>query len=231
VLRRPTILAALAATLVLTTRPTPAGAQASSSSTSSSGSSSSYYAQGYTLTVPAAGIPVGDPNATSPEFVFQNTPAGAIVAPPDGSNPMTFLPNSIGYTPPGSTATSPYVIIDLLKKDGSQFGLSFFNTPLVQGNVFHVDLDINTALQSNPPTFVSNPPPAGSNLPIVSLVPDPPPATSTPPPSASGGSTQTTTTTTTTTTETPEPLSLVLWSVLAGIGFWSARRRRSLWGA
>jgi hypothetical protein len=216
-MRSPTILAALAATLVLNAHPTPAGADGSSSSTS--GSTGSYYAQGYTLKIPSGGIPVGDPNAMSPELVFQNTPAGAIVAPSDGSNPMTFLPDSVGYTPPGSTATSPYVIFDLLKKDGSQFGLSFFNTPLVQGNVFHVNLDINTALQSNPPTFVSNPPAAGSNLPIVSLVPDPPAVTSTPSSSTSGN-------TQTTATETPEPLSLVLWSVLASIGLWSARRLR-----
>jgi hypothetical protein len=214
-MRSPTILAALAAALVLITRPTPAGAQDSSSTTS--GSTGSYYAQGYTLTIPASGIPVSDPNPTSPEFVFQNTPAGAIVAPSDGSNLMTILPDSIGYTAPGSTATSPYEIVDLFKKDGSQFGLSFFNTPLVQGNVFHVDLDISTALQSNPPTFVSNAPPAGSNLPIVSLVPDPPPAMSNPSSSTSS---------TTTTTDTPEPISLVLWSVLAGIALWSARRKR-----
>jgi hypothetical protein len=220
-MRSPTILAALAASLILTTRPTPAGAQASSSSTS--GSTGSHYAQGYTLKFPAGGVPVGDPNATSPEFVFQNTPAGAIVAPSDGSNPMTFLPDSIGYTPPGSTTTSPYVIFDLLKKDGSQFGLSFFNTALVQGNVFHVDLDINKALQSNPPTFVSDAPPAGSNLPIVSLVPDPPPAASNPSSSASSSSS---TTTTAQSTDVPEPLSLILWSVLTGLGLWRAHRLR-----
>jgi hypothetical protein len=215
-MRCPTILAALAALLLLGIGPSSAAAQGSSSSTGSTTSSS--YAQGYTLTIPAGGVPVGDPNATSPEFVFQNTPAGAIVAPSDGSNPMTFLPNSIGYVAPGSTATSPYVVFDLLKKDGSQFGLSFFNTPLVQGNLFHVDLDINTALQSNPPTFVSNPPPAGSNLPIVTLVPDPAPA------SASSS----TATATATTTDTPEPLSLILWSVLTGMGLWHARRRYTL---
>jgi hypothetical protein len=215
-MRSPTVLAALAALLVLTTRPTPAGADNVSSSTGGTGSS--YYAQGYTLTVPAGGVPVGDPNATSPEFIFQNTPAGAIVAPSDGSNPLTFLPDSVGYTAPGSTTSSPYVIFDLLKKDGSQFGLSFFNTPLVQGNVFHVNLDINTALQSSPPTFVSNPPAAGSNLPIVSLVPDPPATTMTPSAVTTQGS-----------SDVPEPLSLLLWSVLAGIGLWHARclRRRA----
>ncbi len=213
-MRCPTALAALAAALVLAAQPTPAGAQ---STDSNSSSTTPFYAQGYTLTIPAGGIPVGDPNATSPEFVFQNTPAGAIVAPSDGSNPMTFLPDSIGYTPPGSTTSSQYVIVDALKLDGSQFGLSFFNTALVQGNVFHVDLDINSALQSNPPTFVSNLPTADSNLPTVSLVPD---ATT-----QSTGST-TTTPTNPQSTEIPEPLSLVVWSALTGIGLWQACRLR-----
>jgi hypothetical protein len=126
---------------------------------------------------------------------------------------MTFLPDSIGYTPPGSSgAASPYVIVDLLKNDGSAFGLSFFNTGLVPGNIFHVNLDINTALQSDPPTFVSN-------LPGVSLIPD---ATA---PVGSGGSTGTSGGTTPA-TDNPEPLSLLLWSALAGIGLWYARRLR-----
>jgi hypothetical protein len=224
-MRCPTFLAALAACFCLTAFTTPAGAQ---SSDTGSGSTTPYYAQPYTLTIPAGGIPLGDSSATTPELVFPNTPSGAIVAPPDPNNPgqvlnpMTYLPDSIGYSSSSSSSSSsksPYVIFDLLKTDGSQFGLSFFPNPnvnppttagLVPGDIFHVTLDINQALQSNPPTFVSN-------LPGVSLMPD---ATS------QSGTSTSTTTTTTPTTMTPEPFSLVVWSALTGLGLWHARRMR-----
>jgi len=202
-MRCPTILAALAAVLVLAARPTPAAAQ----------STASYYPQSYTLTVPAGGIPAANVNATPtppPQFIFDLNPTGAIVAPPDPSNPGSSL-NPLSTLTDANGFSPSYV--DALKNDGSQFAISFA-APVTQGDVFKTTLDINSALQSNPPTFVSEAPAAGSNLPTISLVPVPTVQVDT------QGSTSSQT------TDTPEPLSLLLWSALTGIGLWYARRLR-----
>ena len=159
-MRCPTILAALAVVLVLAARPTPAAAQ----------STPSYYTQSYTLTVPAGGIPAANVNATPtppPQFVFDLNPTGAIVAPPDPSNPGSSL-NPLSTLTDANGFSPSYV--DGLKNDGSQFAISFA-APVTQGDVFTTTLDINSALQSSPPTFVSEAPAAGSNLPMISLVP------------------------------------------------------------
>jgi hypothetical protein len=202
-MRCPTILAALAAVLVLAARPTPAAAQ----------STPSYYTQDYTLTVPAGGIPAANVNATPtppPQFIFDLNPTGAIVAPPDPSNsggslnPLSTLTDATGFSPS---------YVDALKNDGSQFAISFA-APVTQGDVLKATLDINSALQSNPPTFVSEAPAAGSNLPTISLVPVPAAQVDT------GGST------TSQTTDTPEPVSVLFWSALMGIGLWYRRRLR-----
>jgi hypothetical protein len=203
-MRCPTFLAALAAALIVAARPTPAAAQ----------STPSYYTQSYTLTVPAGGIPAADVNATPtppPQYIFNLSPTGAIVAPPDPSNSGSTL-NPLGTLTDSSGFSPSYV--DALKNDGSQFAISFA-APVTQGDVFTTTLDINSALQSNPPTFVSEAPAAGSNLPTISLVPVPAAQVDT-----SGSSTPQT-------TDTPEPLSLFLWSALMGIGIWYARRQRS----
>ena len=207
-MRSPTILAALATVLVLTAQATPAGAQSSDSS------NTPFYSQGYTLTVPAGGIPAVDVNASPtppPQFIFDLNPTGAIVAPPDPSNPGSSL-NPLSTLTDANGFSPSYV--DALKNDGSQFAISF-GSPLTQGDVFNTTLDINTALQSNPPTFVSEAPAAGSNLPIISLVPD-----------AAAPTSSQTSTTTSQATDTPEPLSVLLWSALTGVGLWYARRRR-----
>jgi hypothetical protein len=208
VMRSPTILAALATVLVLTAQATPAGAQSSDSS------NTPFYSQGYTLTVPAGGIPAVDVNATPtppPQFIFDLNPTGAIVAPPNSSpppvslNPLSTLSDSSGFSPS---------YVDALKDDGSQFAISFASA-VAAGDVLHTTLDINSSLQSNPPTFVSEAPAAGSNLPIISLVPD-----------AAAPTSSQTSTTTSQATDTPEPLSVLLWSALTGVGLWYARRRR-----
>ena len=202
-MRCPTILAVLAAVLVLAARPTPAAAQ----------STPSYYTQSYTLTVPAGGIPAANVNATPtppPQFIFDLSPTGAIVAPPDPANPGSTL-NPLSTLTDANGFSPSYV--DALKNDGSQFAISFA-APVTQGDVFTTTLDINSALQSNPPTFVSEAPAAGSNLPTITLVPVTSGQTSTPPPTSSG------------VTDNPEPMSLLLWSALTGIGLWYARRLR-----
>lgn len=209
-MRCPTILAVLAAVLVLADRPTPAGAQSTDSS-----STTPFYTQSYTLTVPTGGIPAADVNATPtppPQFIFDLNPTGAIVAPPDPANPGKFL-NPLSTLSDANGFSPPYV--NALKDDGSQFAISFA-APVTAGDVFKTTLEINSALQSNPPTFVSQAPTAGSNLPIISLVPD-----AVVPINTSGSGS-----TTSQTTDTPEPLSLLLWSALTGAGVWYAHRLR-----
>jgi hypothetical protein len=191
--RRFHILAAVAATLALNSRAMPASAD-------------SLTTADYTLTA-TGGLPAADPNATAPQVILTINPPGGIVPPtptadnPTG-NPLTILSGSTGFNQQG--------LVNLLSKDNTQFGLSFFGSGLSADGNLHFSLSIDGAL-SSPPTFTSN-------LPNVQVTLDPattPPtgSDSTPPTSPSN--------------ETPEPMSLVLWSTLTGVGLWQVRRRRS----
>jgi hypothetical protein len=213
---RPTILAALAAalTLALAGRPTPATADSMSSTTSLT-------MVDYTLTADN-GLPAADPNATAPQVVATIIPPGGIVPPPattdnPNGNPLTILPDSAGFNQQG--------LIDLLSKDNKQFGFSFFDSgllPASQGGKLHFALSIDQALASSPPTFQT---PDGihivpDNMPVVTPPTSGSGSGSTTPPTDSGSSQ------TSDPSQVPEPMSLVLWTTLAGAGFWRVRRQR-----
>jgi hypothetical protein len=222
VMRRcPIILAAIAAALFLATRPMSAGAD-------SINSSPDLTTVDYTLTS-ASGLPAADPNAQEPQVVATVVPPGGVVPPPstDGSSggsasPLTILPDSAGFDQKG--------LLVLLRdsKPGEppkqEFGLSFFGQgllPASQGGKLHFALSIDKALTSQPPSFIA---PAGISI-LPDAVPTPPTTDPTPTP------TTTDPTPTPPSSEIPEPMSLVLWSAMAGLGLWRIRRPRPDAGA
>lgn len=212
--RCPSILAAIAVALLLASHPTPAGADRIAS-------------VNYTMTA-QGGLPAADLNATSPQVVATVKPPGGIVPPPstDGKaeeSPLTILDDSAGFDQKG--------LLVLLrdnsdKKDEplkQEFGLSFFGTgllPASEGGKLHFALSVDKALESTPPMFDA---PAG-----ISILPDTMP-TATPPVTTADATPPEATPTVpvTPTLDTPEPMSLVLWSAMAGLGLWRVRRSRS----
>ena len=154
-------------------------------------------------------LPVPDASSQGPQVVALVTPTGGIVPPTlvDGSqgSPLTVLPDSSGFD-------SNQLVVGLKDTTSAtgpeqQFGLAFYGQGLQTGGVGHFALSIDSALASNPPTLQSQ-------TPGIIILPDPPTATNpitlgggdNPGPTSGGGH------------ETPEPLSMVLWSaVIVGV--------------
>lgn len=166
----------------------------------------------YRLTSTSA-IPVPDANATAPQVVAAIVPPGAVVPPTqaDGTagSPLTILNTSSGFD-------QSQLIVAL--KDGTDssgqtqqlFGLSFF------GNGFSKNGQLDFSL--NMGSSVSTPPVLQSMTPGVSIVALPTSPAATTPTVTDTGSTGGTT--------VPEPMSVVLWSTVAGLGLIRARALR-----
>jgi hypothetical protein len=230
VMRRcPTILTAAAAALILTMQPTPAGADATGSTVPTT-------TVGGTLTFPN-GLPAADPNATTPQVILPLVNPGSIVPPPTSADNPTGNPLLIDKTT--STGFDPTGVVDLLSKDNKQFGLSFFGTGINPGGKLDFTLNVDKAFATTPifqdvaginnslaaiTPPVTLPPPTPTPTPTTTPTTTPPDTTTTPPdtttvpPTTSGDPTPT--------LETPEPMSLLLWSILGGLGLWHSRRRR-----
>jgi hypothetical protein len=143
------------------------------------------------------------PNIAPPQVVALIQPPGGVVVPPASSTqgPLTILPNSKGFNSSG--------VYDFLasKTDGNgqalqALGLSFYGQGLAAGGILNFSL--NVASQNTPPRLVSQ-----TTGVTITLSQTPPPST----PTDHGVPAA----------ETPEPLSLLLWSVLAGVGLVRAR--------
>jgi len=160
-------------------------------------------------------IPVPSPNATAPQVVAEVVPPGTVVPPTeaDGTagSPLTILNTSSGFD-------QSQLIVAL--KDGTDssgqtqqlFGLSFF------GNGFSKNGQLDFSL--NLGSSVTTPPVLESLTPGVSIVALPTESDqSTAPVSGTRGHDGAT---------VPEPMSVVLWSTVAGLGLFRARvlRRR-----
>jgi len=150
---------------------------------------------------------VFSPAIAPPQVVALIEPAGGVVTPSVSSaqGPLTILSGSKGFTSSG--------VYDYLasKTDSSgqplqALGLSFYGQGLAGGGI--VNFSLNVANQSSPPQLVSQT--AG-----VTIALNNPPASAS---SSSGSSVSA--------AEIPEPLSLLLWSVLAGAGLLRARALR-----
>jgi hypothetical protein len=148
------------------------------------------------------------PTIAPPQVVALIQPAGGVVTPPSSSTqgPLTILPGSQGFNSSG--------VYDFLAstKDASgnpiqALGLSFFGQGLAAGGILNFSL--NVANSSAPPQLVSQ----NSG---VTITLDPPSSSSSNGSSGTGA----------TDTELPEPLSLLVWSALAGAGLLRVRSVR-----
>lgn len=171
----------------------------------------------YTITVPG-GLP--DPGTdvkhvnsgvTLPQIEAEVQPPGAIVPPTnaDGSqgSPLTILSDSKGFdqnnlvvalnnTPQGSNTPTD-----------QKFGLVFFNGGLAADNLVHFSLSIDKSLTTPPTLQIVSP----TNLAGEIIHADPAPTKTAVVPSNP------------TATNIPEPLSVLVWSLLAGLGLVRAR--------
>jgi hypothetical protein len=156
-------------------------------------------------------IPVPDPNANAPQVVAAVVPPGTVVPPTqsDGTagSPLTILKSSTGFD-------QSQLIVAL--KDGTTtsgatqqlFGLSFFGNGFSRNGQLDFSLNLGNSVTTAPQLQSLTP-----GVTIAAL--------------------DTTSSTTTTSTSTPvvqnsvpEPMSVVLWSAVAGMGLLRARRVR-----
>jgi len=147
------------------------------------------------------------PVIAPPQVVALINPAGGVVTPPSSATqgPLTILANSSGFNSSG--------VYDFLASKTANgqtlqaLGLSFYGQGLAAGGI--VNFSLNVANQSSPPQLSSQT--AG-----VTIALNPTPAT----PSGSNSNTGVTD------AQVPEPLSLLIWSALAGAGLFRARTLR-----
>jgi hypothetical protein len=169
----------------------------------------------YSLTTsPTIGVPSA--NISGPQVVALITPAGSVV-PPALSNgtqesPLTILPGSTGFDP-------SQLVVALNNAPSStgqpqqQLGLVFYGQGLRAGGVLNFALSISSALASDPPKLQSL-------TQGVTITADSPPAatTTTSGASGNGASSSSSSANGVVNVNTPEPLSVILWSaVLVGV--------------
>jgi hypothetical protein len=143
-------------------------------------------------------VQTGIANGTFPQVTATISPAGSVQPTDPSAGPLTILGGS-GFSQSG--------LVDALNGDGSKLGLIFFNGGLAANGSLHFALDVNTALSSTPPIVTST-------TPGVSITPD------------SSTFTPTSAEQTVTPQSIPEPMSVLVWTGLAGFGVFRARAIR-----
>jgi hypothetical protein len=144
---------------------------------------------------------VFSPQLAAPQVVALIEPAGGVVTPASSATqgPLTILSAS-----PDISTSGVYDYLASTTSNGQSLqalGLSFYGNGLTKGD--YLKFSLNVANQSNPPQLVSQT--SG-----ITITYDPPTSVSSnPPPNA-----------------VPEPLSMILWSVLGGAGLVRLRRSR-----
>jgi hypothetical protein len=168
------------------------------------------------LPAPSGSMPAqGAANLPTPQFTAVIDPV-SVVPPPSGSamGPLTILPGSSGFDPKnlsvflGSIPSDPNASITQ-----QALGLSFYGQGLANGGVLNFALTIDKSLANNPPLLESLTPGISIKLDGVENSSSQPSSTngngSATPASGNG--------------QVPEPLSLLVWSALAGAGLLRAR--------
>jgi len=173
----------------------------------------------YTLST-TTGLPVPAADITQPQIVATVTSPGQIVPPTlaDGTqgSPLTILSNSTGFD-------ASQVVVALKQGTSStgqsqqDFGLVFFGSGLAANSMLHFALNVNSALANNPSLLQITTPSSG-----FTLTPDPNSTTTT----AGSGGTSSSGGSTDTAQNVPEPLSVIIWSTLAGTGLMRVRAMR-----
>jgi hypothetical protein len=178
----------------------------------------------YTLKVPG-GLPNPGPDVdhvtpgvSLPQLEATVIPAGGILPPTqsDGTqgSPLTILPDSFGFD-------KDKLVVALnnnpkVNPTDQKFGLVFFNGGLAADNLVHFSLSIDKALGSTPPTLHITDP---ATLAGIVLSADPTVIHTSGPADTSATSAPITAT-------IPEPLSVLVWSAMAGFGLLRARGLR-----
>jgi len=163
----------------------------------------------------------GATNPPAPQITAVVNPVG-VVPPPGGSitGPLTIRTGSSGFDTQnlavylGNFPSDPNATIT-----SQALGLSFYGQGLAAGGVLNFALTIDKSLANNPPQLLVDP----RLSPGISIKLDgvehssPTPTTSGSPTPAAGGA------------SVPEPLSMMVWSVLGAAGLWRTRlgRRRA----
>jgi hypothetical protein len=174
-----------------------------------------------------SGLPAPTSASSGPQVIFSVLPPGAIVPPTnsDGTqgSPLTILDSSSGLD-------QNQLIVGLKSVPASGntpaqqlFGLSFLGQglkPAGDGGKLDFALSVDSALAA--PTLTSTTP--GIHVAQLQLPAPTPPVTTTT--NGSGSSPSTSTPAVTPTANTPEPVSVALWSVMAALGAWRARAYR-----
>jgi hypothetical protein len=167
------------------------------------------------------GLPIPADDISQPQIVATVTAPGQILPPKlaDGSegSPLTILPDSTGFD-----ASQVVVALkqDTSTSDPSQqdFGLVFFGSGLAANAMVHFALNVNSALANDPSLLQLTTPSSGFTLtPAVDTGSGTGTGTGTVTGGSSdGGSSQ----------NIPEPLSIIVWSALTGIGLMRVRSMR-----
>lgn len=165
------------------------------------------------------GLPIPANDISQPQIVATVTAPGQILPPKlaDGSegSPLTILPDSTGF--------DASQVVVALKQDTStsgqkqqDFGLVFFGSGLAANAMLHFALNVNSALANDPSLLQLSTPSSGFTLtPVVDAGSGPGTGTGTGG-TTDGGSSQ----------NIPEPLSIIVWSALTGIGLMRVRSMR-----
>lgn len=159
---------------------------------------------------------------TATQVLAEIAPAGSVYAPSSSSqSPLTVLDGSSGFNASGLTVavgTGTLANGDPLQVLNLQFDSKGF----APGGVLDFSLNLGSSYTGPTPTLVLEDPTTGlapAGLSLQSYTPPPTSGTGgTPPPTTGGGSPPS--------NNVPEPVSLALWSVAAGLGLLRARAFR-----
>jgi hypothetical protein len=202
----------------------PASTLADSLTNASNTSNTPTVTADYTLTstikLPAPTSPKpapGDTNPPTPQFTAVVAPVG-VVPPPSGSatGPLTILPGSSGFDTQnlsvylGSIPSTPNATITQ-----QALGLSFYGQGLAAGGVLNFALTIEKSLANNPPQLQS----LTSGISIKFDQIETPQATQQSTDNSSAAVVAQS-------GQVPEPLSILVWSALAGAGLSRTARAR-----
>ncbi len=167
----------------------------------------------YTLTS-STGLPVPGADISGPQVEALVEPPGGVVPPTSSTgtqqSPLTILPGSTGFD-----ASQLVVALKNTTSSSGQpvqmFGLVFFGQGLAAGGVLNFSLTTESSL-SSPPVLESQTPGVTINLDSVT--------------SSSSSSSSSSTTAASPAFGIPEPLSILVWSVLACVGLFRVRAQR-----
>jgi hypothetical protein len=234
VLRRcPTPSTMLASALAIGLGLLPISARGDALTSSSNTSNTATESLEYTLTttqaiVAASGSPpTPGSSATTPQILAEVSPVSIVQPASVSASALQIFTDSTGYYINNPSQLS-VEIGNVAGSDGSTIatqalGLSFFGQGLAANSSLTFSLPFSQSVVGNPPTtipqFTVINPTTGATISTISIKFDGlAPGTTSVTSTGGGGSGME--------TAAPEPLSLLVWSVLAGAGLWRARSRR-----